>query len=268
MLNQRCTVSLILPPRAAPVFSFIILWICLIEQIYSWQQWDYSSYTNDEWRDLWTLAEGPGERRGHTLVVYDNSKVVLFGGRGNDAHRKHVPKRFNAVEEGGVLEFSTHEGMPLSSSYSPDSEGCRPVETCVPLTNASSGNKEVCSYSWEHLLQGNPSPTEQGEIEEACGFVPVGIYYNDVWVYDTDCLRYSDLACANDGWRILHPGLTFGGCNDEQGEHICETPSERHGHGATMLDGSTMAIYGGYSHECEVFCPWVVVVLLAFDSIV
>ena len=258
MLNHR---HFVLPLRTLPLsllvpalFFHLILWFCLIQPIHCWQQWDFSSYANDEWRDLWTLAEGPGERRGHSLVLFNNSKVILFGGRGNDAHRQHVPKRFNIVEEEGVLEFSTHDGMPLSSSYSPYSARCQPVETCVPLTSASSGNEEVCSYSWEHLLQNNPSPTEQAKIEEACGFVPVGVYYNDIWMYDTDCLRYADLACANDGWRILHPGLTFGGCNNEQGEHVCETPSERHGHGATMLNESTMAVYGGYSHECEDFC--------------
>ena len=35
---------------------------------------------------------------------------------------------------------------------------------------------------------------------------------------------------------------------------MCEIPSERYGHGATMLDESTMAVYGGYSNECEDYC--------------
>lgn len=144
--------------------------------------------------------------------------------------------------------------MPLSSSYDPTLEMCQPKETCVPLSQSSSGNDEVCAYSWEHLLRHNPSPSEQAKIEETCGFVPVGVYYNDVWIYDTDCLRYADLACANDGWRILHAGMTFGGCNGEDGEYTCITPSERHGHGASMIDDTTLAIYGGYSHECEDYC--------------
>ena len=200
------------------------------------------------------MAEGPGERRGHSLVLFNDTKVILFGGRGNDAHRPHAPTRFDVVEVGGVLEFSTYDGMPLSKSYSPDSDGCRPVETCVKLVNSTTGNQEVCSYSWEHLLQDNPSPTDQAKIEETCGYVPAGVYYNDVWVYDTDCMRHDDLACANDGWRILDEGRPFGGCNNEEGELICETPSERYGHGATMLDGTTMAVYGGYSNECEDYC--------------
>jgi len=99
------------------------------------------------------------------------------------------------------------------------------------------------------------TPTEQAKLEEACGFTTVGIFYNDVWVYDTDCQRYGDLPCANEGWQHLHPGKTFGGCNDnEHGELICETPSERHGHGAAMLNDTHMAVYGGFSHECEDYC--------------
>ena len=200
------------------------------------------------------LPTGPSARRGHSLVLYNETKVILFGGRGNDAHRRHVPKRFHVEEEQGVLDFTTHDGYPLSSSYSPDSARCQPVETCTPLQDDSSGSEEVCSYSWEHLFKDNPSPTKQAKIEETCGFSPVFVMYNDVWLLDTDCLRYGDLACANDGLRILHEGLTFGGCNSEQGELVCETPSERYGHGAAMLNETTMAICGGYSHECEDYC--------------
>ncbi|KAL7553832.1 hypothetical protein ACHAWF_017166 [Thalassiosira exigua] len=232
----------------------VLVWLSSIHAAYSWQQWDFISYTTDDWRDIWMLGEGPSERRGHSLVLFNHSKVILFGGRGNDAHRKHVPSRFHVVEEEGVLEFSTHDGMPLSSIYNPDSPVCQPIETCMPLTNASSGNEEVCAYSWEHLLQDDPTPTEQAKIEETCGYVPVGVHYNDVWVYDTDCLRYADLACASDGWRILHEGMEFGGCNNEGGELVCQGPSERYGHCAAMLDESTMAVYGGYSHECEDYC--------------
>jgi hypothetical protein len=221
----------------------------------SWQQWNFSSFASDDWRELWTLSNGPGARRGHTMVVFNETNVVLFGGRGNDAHRHHVPSRYNVVEDRGLLEFSTHDSYPLSSSYDPESEFCQPVQTCVPLTDASSGNEEMCSYSWDHLLENDPSPNEQSQIEEMCGFVPVGQYFNDVWVYDTNCLRYADMECANDGWRIWHEGMTFGGCNNEgEDEIVCQTPSERYGHGAAVVDESTMAVYGGYSHECEDFC--------------
>ena len=90
----------------------------LLERAVCWQQWDFTSYTNDQWRELWTMAEGPGERRGHSLVLFNDTKVILFGGRGNDPHRPHAPKRFDVVEVGSVLEFSTYDGMPLSKSYS------------------------------------------------------------------------------------------------------------------------------------------------------
>ncbi|KAL9184595.1 hypothetical protein ACHAXT_012565 [Thalassiosira profunda] len=237
------------------MMSRVLFSLCLIRGALSWSEWtNATSFTTDDWRELWLLGEGPNERRGHSLVLFNESKVILFGGRGNDAHRPHVPRHFDLVEEGGVLEFATHDGKPLSDIYSPDSPLCQPVETCHPLTNARSGNAEVCSQSWDHLLQGDPTATEQAKVEETCGFVPVGVHYNDVWVYDTDCLRFGDLACANDGWRILHPGIKFGGCNTEDGVLVCASPSERYGHGAAMLDDTTMAVYGGHSHECEDYC--------------
>ncbi|KAL3794138.1 hypothetical protein HJC23_012845 [Cyclotella cryptica] len=243
-----------MPPRYSystpKCLNLIALSISLcFELCNSWQKWDSSSFSTDDWRELWSLSDGPGARRGHSLVIFNKTKVVLFGGRGNDAHRKHVPSRYNVVEDRGLLEFSTYDSFPLSSSYDPESEVCKPMETCTRLKEASSGNEQVCSYSWEHLIENAHSPNEQERVEEMCG-----VYYNDVWVYDTDCLRYADRSCADDGWRILHAGKTFGGCNNDDGEQVCETPSERFGHGATLVDNMTMAVYGGYSQECEDYC--------------
>eukprot|EP00956_Cyclotella_meneghiniana_P039918 scaffold182810_cov23-Cyclotella_meneghiniana.AAC.1 len=218
-----------------------ILLLCSIDQCDSWQKWNYTSFANDNWKEFWSTATGPNARRGHTMVVFNESKVVLFGGRGNDAHRPHVPSRYNIVEDRGLLEFSTYDEHPLSSVFDPQSEFCQPVQTCVSLTDASSGNEEVCSYSWQHLTRQDLSHTEQTTIEEMCGFVPVGVYYNDVWEYDTECLRFADHECAQDGWRILHNGIVFGGCStNDAGEKVCEAPSERYGHGAAMLDEKTM----------------------------
>ncbi|KAK1742930.1 kelch repeat-containing protein [Skeletonema marinoi] len=219
-----------------------LLFLVGIHPTHCWQQWNYSSYSTDEWRLTWSLADGPNARRGHSLVLLNETKLILFGGRGNDAHRVHVPRRFEVIEDEGVLEFATNE-VPLSSRYSPES--CSPIKECTPLTNNDTldDQDEMCTYSWHNLLQDNPNPED---VEEVCGFVPVGTYYNDLWTYDVDCLRYADLACVDDGWKILHPGITFGGPGI--------IPSERYGHGAAMLNETTMAIYGGYSQGCEDYC--------------
>ena len=103
-------------------------------------------------------------------MLYNESQIILFGGRGNDKHRSHVPQTFDLVEVEGVLEFATHDNKPLSSNYSPNNPRCQPVETCIPLSDSENDN-EVCSYSWAHLVH-NTSQNEQAKIEEACGFVP------------------------------------------------------------------------------------------------
>ena len=156
---------MMLPTVIALIFLFLLPTCC-----HSWQHWDYTSTPNNEYKQLWERDGKQLDRRGHTIVLYNESNVVLFGGRSNDAHRPHVPMTFDLVEIDGVLEFSTHDNMPLSSNYSPNNPRCQPVETCIPLSDSENDN-EVCSYSWEHLIH-NTSNNEQAKIEEACGFVP------------------------------------------------------------------------------------------------
>lgn len=62
--------------------------------------------------------------------------------------------------------------------------------------------------------------------EDACGFVPVGLYYNDIWEYDLNCEkgegeepgRYADMACEETGWKVLHPGARNGACVFQNGK--------------------------------------------------
>ena len=185
------------------------------------------------------------------MVLFNLTKVILFGGRDNDVHRPHLPKTYEVVEEDGAQIFSTYEDKPVRSNYVPS---CKPLTVCVPLTNALSGNSESCSYSWDHLLREELIADQEERIEEECGYVPVGLYYNDVWVYDVECKRSADLGCSDNGWRVLSPGIRYGGCRDEDEERVCDVPSERWGHGAAMIDDSNMVVYGGFSHECEDYC--------------
>jgi len=165
------------------IIANIIFFVLLLPTCYSWQQWDYTSTPNDEYKKLWA-RDGLGERRGHSLLLLNESQVILFAGRGSDSHSPHVPQTFELVEIEGVLEFATHDNKPLSSNYSPNNPRCQPVETCIPLSSNSENDKEVCSYSWENLIS-NTSQTEQAKIEEACGFVPGE--YHSILCLDYNC---------------------------------------------------------------------------------
>ena len=216
----------------------------------AWQQWRYAStsHTTDDWRDIWGFAEGPRGRQGHTLVVYEGSKLILFGGRDDDMQRPHVPRTFDLEDNNGTLDMITYEDKPVSSIYDPSS--CEPTKTCVQLNNATSGNSEACTYSW------NNTQREDSELhEEECGYTEVALFYNDVWIYDLNCTRYGDTECVDDGWTVLHPGATYGGCRIESNENrICDAPGERWRHGAAMFNDHIMIIYGGFSQECEDYC--------------
>ena len=87
------------------VVFLLFLPTCLV----AWKEYDYFSNPTDKWKQL--------DRRGHSLVLMNESQVILFGGRGNDKHRPHVPQTFELVEIEGVLEFATHDNKPLSSDY-------------------------------------------------------------------------------------------------------------------------------------------------------
>ena len=228
----------------------LLLLVSMVNPTHSWQQWNYSSFATDDWKDIFGFAEGPRGREGHSMVVWNETKVVMFGGRDNEVHRPHVPKTYNMVEEEGVFGFETYDGKPLLSGYDP---ACLPEKTCVALTNATSGNNESCSYSWQHAID-DTTASQRQQKEESCGFATTGQFYNDIWVYDLDCHRFADLPCQDDGWRVLHPGIPYGGCRDKDGLRTCETPSERWEHVAAMIDSSTMVVYGGYSQECEDYC--------------
>lgn len=217
----------------------------------AWKQWEYISFTTDDWRDVWGYADGPRGRFGHSLVLWNETRLVLFGGRDNDVHRPHIPKTYELIEEDGIFSFKTYTDKPLVPDYDPT---CIPETTCVNLTNATSGNTESCSYSWEHVLDGVESSSDRLKKEESCGFTISALIYNDVWVYDLECERYGDEPCVNDGWNVLHPGIRYGGCREEGEQRVCDAPSERWGHGAAMIDSDTMVVYGGYSQECEDYC--------------
>lgn len=233
-----------------------IIWSILLslqtQRISCWQQWNYSSFTNDDWKDIWGFADGPRGRRGHSIVLWNNSKIVLFGGRGNEIHRPDVPKTYDLIDDEGYLKFATYDEKPVRSKYDPSS--CQPEKDCVFLTDTKTGNKESCSYSWDHVLNDEMTNAQRERKEEECGFATSGTYYNDVWFYDLACTRFGDEPCINDGWRVLHPGATFGGCKNEDGNSHCDTPFARWGHSAIMSDASTMLVYGGYSQECEDYC--------------
>ena len=85
------------------------------------------------------------------MVVWDESKVVMFGGRDNEVHRPHVPKTFD-LKEDSKSDSESGSGdvfKPLQSGYDPS---CVPEKTCVELTDASSGNNEACTYSWQYIV--------------------------------------------------------------------------------------------------------------------
>lgn len=248
--------------------DIIFLFCCFLIDIHSvrsWKEINYTSVTTDEWRDNFKNLQGPHGRSGHTLVLYQKTKLILFGGRDNDAQRHHVPTTMEVVDKDGVLEFSTYDSKPirevkLDPIHSTPEERhtlCNFQESCISFTNATaSGNTQACTQQWTHPFQQSMTQRELYEWEEICGFVPVAVFYNDVWMLDLTL----DVSSNNATWVVLHPGSNYGYCPSEHLQNAtekkrrCQTPSERWRHGAAMLDEHTMVVFGGNSQSCDDYC--------------
>ena len=200
---------------------FISIAYTSLQKVSAWQKWEYASNTKtpEDWQENTGFSRGPRARRGHSLIVHDETKLVMFGGRDDDVWRYH--------------------------------------NTCNSFANVtSSENSQACSNSCKYdsppdLMK---QDSEQMREEAECGYIPVGVYFNDVWTYDLNCTRYGDFACIDSGWQLIHPGAIYGGCRINNGTRVCDTPAERWRHGAAMLNNNSMLVYGGFSHECEDYC--------------
>jgi hypothetical protein len=120
----------------------------------------------------------------------------------------------------GKIEFTTYED--------------KPVQACHDLQNIYFTKEE------QEALGCTGNETR----------ITVGLFYNDVWVYNLKCTRYFDGPCEGSGWTIWHPGALEGGCNIQLGIEVCNVPSERWNHGAVYFSDETMYIYGGFSQRC------------------
>lgn len=200
---------------AFPETMVIIFFVVYLRSCRAWQRWPYVANATNEWKSLWKLEEGPGRRRGHSMILFAGSRILMFGGRSTEVTRQHVPKTYRVAEINGSIEFLTYDEEPV-----------RPCDT-----EGSNNSNSSCDNT-----------------------VTVGLYFNDVWSYELNCTRFADRECLSQSWEILDIGAFRGGCRIVMGRELCTHPSERWLHGAAIFDDATMLIYGGFSQQCEDYC--------------
>lgn len=98
------------------------------------------------------------------------------------------------------------------------------------------------------------STCDPADTNLTCLDIAVGTYFNDLWRYQLDCVRYDDFGCADQGWFVMKPNAPLGGCDIIDAVEFCTHPSERYLHGSAMFNDGTLLVYGGFSHRCEDFC--------------
>jgi hypothetical protein len=272
----------------------ILILFSLNKSIYAWIEWDYLTYwsqkTNDggrftgsnfdlesrdtaiaSWEGIWKDPapmyendnKAPRPRRGHSIVVantpsnvpvYDGyTYLLMFAGRDNSKLVEHIPKSYNVEKVNGTMMFTTYDDKPLNP--------------CL--------DKDNLYYSVEQQAGCKCLPDDldcvDGTYDADYGMSEVAVIYNDVWAYrmcdrePPECSiaetngvarpgRCFNTPCEDSGWVILHPGALEGGCVIQLGILVCNVPSERYSHSASMFEDGTMYVYGGFSQRCQDFC--------------
>lgn len=160
-----------------------------------------------------------------------------------------MPKTFELVSVDGKLEFASYEQFSVPkgsrekiSLVSPDPF----LEECLALIDSdplAAQNKSECQFDGTKT-----------ETHDPDNYVPVSVYFNDIWWYDLDCPRFGDAGCEYETWHNVDPGATLGGCTLYDGVADCTHPTERYSHGAQIIQEQFLVVYGGFSHFCEDYC--------------
>eukprot|EP01084_Bolivina_argentea_P291148 500364_1 len=197
--------------------ALLYRYCCIVACARAWVQFPNNVVPNVEWQEVWGQSFGPGPRTGHTLNLQNDTKLVLFGGRGNDVLREHIPKTYEITRHDGTFEFVSYDEKPV-----------------VDCTNVENGE---CSQEVESGLYFND------------------VWVNDLTCDGTEFeSSYSDGLCVHKGWELLHIGARHDGCTLVGEEEFCSVPSERWGHVSAIFNDDTMVVYGGYSHRCLDYC--------------
>lgn len=211
-----------------------------------------SACQSASWVEWSATAAGPGERAGHSLLIF-NDTLFLFGGRGPAATRLHDPRTFSTQRsETGTVEFSKYND--------------KHVTACLDAAGDAVDDATSPEYA-------------------ACYSIDVLTYRNDLWAYSLNCSRLGDQPCVpgsvagpsgspvnwtHGGWRLVLGGAPLGGCINYNETQSCTHPAERVDHAAAVLTETPpvrneqtglwslppaqIVVYGGYAQACGDYC--------------
>ena len=194
-------------------------------------------------------------RRGHTAIKYNDTKMIIFGGR-QLYHTLIGIAPNNNLSANAVLLIDTTSNNVTSQltnqcTSSNVLNSCNNYGTCtytISSTSSTSLTTTSTSYTLPQVLSLNLTQYDSQNMTSSCqcntGYTGTicqslisDIYYNDIGIYDI----------IDQTWNILQP--------DPPGTlKPVPWPEPRYQHTAALLNNSTMVIYGGYSQYCVDYC--------------
>lgn len=199
------------------------LWLVFAARTTAWQRWPYKANATLEWQELWGLKEGPGARRGHSMVLAGTS-IILFGGRGNALTRRETKNSFQVDEINGTLslDFNTGNGSDVPTSlYFND-------VWAYELNCTRYGDEPCAAETWYvRHAGGGPSPR----------WLHGAAYFNDHTVvvyggYSQSCEDY-----CSDLWAF--------DLRDDSWMEIGQGPGKRMKF-SVVGDGTSLLVFGGF----------------------
>eukprot|EP01029_Cantina_marsupialis_P024670 TRINITY_DN6398_c1_g1_i1.p1 TRINITY_DN6398_c1_g1~~TRINITY_DN6398_c1_g1_i1.p1 ORF type:complete len:784 (+),score=163.00 TRINITY_DN6398_c1_g1_i1:95-2446(+) len=165
-----------------------------------------ASFAN-AWKE-WTWEESigsPGERMGHSMVLYEN-QVFLFGGRGSNTEGEHIPKTYEIEMIDGNLEFKTYDEKPVHECDPDD-----PLANCETMIPIGTFFNDIWRYDLdcerdeksEGCKDKGWTVLESGEVEGGCR-LEMG---NLLCTHPSERYGHSSVV-LNDGTMLVYGGIS------------------------------------------------------------
>ena len=118
-------------------------------------------------------ADGPAARRGHSLLLYNKSKVIVFGGLANREMALHTPKTFEIKQ----VRLLSNSRIVILSYFCYFHARDKYIVVCLQIN----GQLEFVTYDTKNVIEC------EGKVTELCRNYPMTprpAIYNDLWSYD------------------------------------------------------------------------------------
>lgn len=248
--------------------------------VHGWQNWstgwchdqdgNTSSSTAGGHRCSSEWESDPGPRDGHSMLLHNDTKLVIYGGRTNNVQYEHRPKKFNITFKDGKLVFESYHSVELTDCEGVESDRCSKypyVDVAVYMNDIWLYDLDCfrfsdykCEHAGWYLVDAGAAyggcrmVERAGKVTQEC--TRPTERYNHAAVRKRACV----FACALCG-ALASRDAEY--ARKPPPAHTTRSAVSRTGrlhlYLQTLFGDDSMVIYGGFSQFCQDYCDdvWV-----------